>query len=366
VDIFGYYNRSGLPVYPLPGQRPLDERQTLAALIEIGAARARLWVVYYGDRQADPQRIIESWLDGHSFKASDRWFGNVRLALYAFPAATAGEMQALDMRFGPSIRLLGYRLGADRAAAGDIVPLTLYWQAGAALTERYKVFVHVIDEGNALWGQRDSEPSGGLRPTTTWQPGETIQDNYGLPVLAGTPPGSYQIEVGLYRLEDGSRLPVTGSAGQDVGDRVLLGPLGVVRPAVPPQASELGMQHEAAAPITHLRLLGYNLGRLGDDAPASAFSPGDVLHATLFWQLQALPPAETYVNVRLLDSRGQAARQAQSRLDSAAWQVGDVGRDQYLLPLSGLAAGQYRLVIDAQDGAGRRLGQATLSRVDVK
>ena len=366
VDVFGYYNKTTLPVYPLPRQRPLDEQATLAALGELAATSARLWVVYYGDQQADPQRLIESWLDAHSFKASDRWYGNTRLALYALPSATAGEMQPLDLRFGPSIRLVGYRLGAGQVAAGDITPLTLYWQASSVLAERYQVFVHVIDQSTLLWGQRDSEPGSGLRPTTTWQPGELIQDNYGLPVLPGTPPGQYQIEVGLYRADSGQRLPVTDAAGRPLGDRLLLGPLTVVRPVVPPQAAELGMQHESAAAFGALHLLGYNLGRLGSDAATSAFSASDVLHLALFWRLPSQPLLDLAVSVQVVDSRGQAVRQAQGQLSGAGGQAGDVVRDQYQIPLSGIVPGQYRLVVAIQDSAGRSLGQETLTRIDIK
>ena len=213
-----------------PHQRPLDEKATLAELADIAAGHSRIWVVYYGDQQADPTRVIASWLEQKAFKASDRWFGNVRLVLYAMPQASAGGMQPVNVGFGPAIRLMGYRLEAAAATAGDIVPLTLFWQAGSAVSERYVVFAHIIDTHNALWGQRDSEPGGGLQPTTTWRVGETMQDNYGIPILPGTPPGSYQIEIGMYRPDSGQRLQVTDSSGEALGDRVLIGPLVVDAP----------------------------------------------------------------------------------------------------------------------------------------
>lgn len=107
--------------------------------------------------------------------------------------------------------------------------LTLYWQADAPLTARYKTFTHVLGEvwnaanGNFIWGQVDGEPVEGQAPTTTWMPGAIIADRYRIPVAADAPPGSYRLEVGLYGLVDGLRLPVLDAAGQPLGDALTLG-----------------------------------------------------------------------------------------------------------------------------------------------
>jgi 4-amino-4-deoxy-L-arabinose transferase-like glycosyltransferase len=371
IDIFGYYYKGALPLYPLPHERPLDEKATLAELADIAAGHSRIWVVYYGDQQADPTRVIASWLEQTAFKASDRWFGNVRLVLYAMPQASVGGMQPVNATFGASIRLLGYRLEAAAATAGDIVPLTLFWQAGSAVGERYVVFAHIINTHNALWGQRDSEPGGGLQPTTTWRVGETVQDNYGIPILAGTPPGSYQIEIGLYRPDTGQRLQVTDSSGATAGDRVLIGPLVVARPAAPPTSAALGMQHSATSVFSGLRLLGYSLARLGQDPGATEFGGDDILHLSLFWQAPAQPLPDLTVAVQVLDSRGKAVRQTESRpadgdYPTNTWSAGEVVRDQHRLALAGLAAGQYRITIEVANTNGGKLGQAQIGEIRVK
>src|SRR5205814_9462806 len=100
------------------------------------------------------------------------------------------------------------------------VPITLRWRARAPIAERYTVFIHVIDPSEYLWGQHDGEPGGGARSTNGWLPGEDIFDRHGLPILAGTPPGEYQIEIGLYDSGSGARLPVLDAAGQPRGDRL--------------------------------------------------------------------------------------------------------------------------------------------------
>jgi hypothetical protein len=64
--------------------------------------------------------------------------------------------------------------------------------------------------------QRDAEPSDNQRPTTSWQRGERIEDNYGIAIPSNLPAGSYTLEIGMY---DGERRSVFA----DVGDHLVLG-----------------------------------------------------------------------------------------------------------------------------------------------
>lgn len=130
----------------------------------------------------------------------------------------------LQARFGGSIRLVGYDLPQTQFRAGDAVPLTLYWTTDEVLTTRYKVFTHLVgavwnaDGGNFLWGQQDNEPQADQLPTTRWAPGEVIVDRYRIKLAPNAPAGRYQLEVGMYGLLDGARLPAAGG-----GDAVMLG-----------------------------------------------------------------------------------------------------------------------------------------------
>ncbi|MFQ6059592.1 MAG: hypothetical protein ACE5MB_12015, partial [Anaerolineae bacterium] len=92
------------------------------------------------------------------------------------------------------------------------------------------VFTHLLDGGSRLWGQRDSLPLGGARPTTGWVPGEVLVDEYEIVVDPATPPGEYVIEIGMYQAATGQRLPVLDEEGQIVGDRILLSTAVVVQP----------------------------------------------------------------------------------------------------------------------------------------
>ena len=212
-EVFTYYYPDGPQVYPLPRSRPLDQAAVEMELAEIAAQHPRLFVLYWGDREADPQRVIESWLDAHTYKAAEQWINSIRFATYAVPMNLSGTPEVKSgARFGESITLDGYALPAAQLQAGDILQIDLFWRTDAPLRERYKVFVHVLDQNGQIVAQTDREPGGGQQPTTNWASNELIVDRYGVLIPADTPPGTYAIEIGLYGF-DGTRLPV--NAGGD-------------------------------------------------------------------------------------------------------------------------------------------------------
>lgn len=101
--------------------------------------------------------------------------------------------------------------------------MTLFWECGDALEEDYKVFVHLVDEEGQIIGQRDSEPVGGSRPTTTWVQGERITDNYGILVPDSAVEGEYRLLIGIYLPTTGERMLVLSSDLVVVEESVVLG-----------------------------------------------------------------------------------------------------------------------------------------------
>ncbi len=213
-EVFTYYYQGDAPVYPLPLGQP-DQALLEPELERIAAEHDRLYALYWGDTQRDPQRVIEQWLDTHAFKASEEWVGDVRFVVYGLEEM-AEELVAADAPFimpeGGHIRLVSYSPLPEHVRPGDIIPITLMWQADALPQQRYKVFLHLLDENGQLVAQRDSEPVGGWRPTTTWAVNESVEDNYGLLVPLVLPSGNYTLLLGLYDLfEPAARLPLNGS-----------------------------------------------------------------------------------------------------------------------------------------------------------
>jgi len=128
----------------------------------------------------------------------------------------------LEANLGDRVRFFGYDLDTTSVRPGDTLHLTLYWQALAEMDESYTVFTHLLDKDNLIRGQKDSLPVDGTLPTSCWVKDEIIVDEYEIPIQPDAPPGQYVIEIGMYQLETGQRLPVIGQEGQIIGGRILL------------------------------------------------------------------------------------------------------------------------------------------------
>ena len=218
-EVFTYYHPDR-NVYPAPYRPgPGGAASFLEPLVK---EHERLFVAYWGDAESDPNKRIESWLAEHAYKADDRWYGDVRLSTYATAALVETPEEDLDVSFGASIALRGYALGAVRVGAGEILPVTLFWEALEPMDEMYKVTVQLHDANGGLLGQKDSVPVDGLRPTTTWDPGTRIIDRYGVRIPDNAPSGKADVVTAVYDATDGERLPVRRD-GDSVGDAVTLG-----------------------------------------------------------------------------------------------------------------------------------------------
>jgi hypothetical protein len=123
---------------------------------------------------------------------------------------------------GGVVAFLGYDLEETSLGPGDILHLTLYWQAQKRMGKSYTVFTHLLDTQNQIWGQRDNVPVNGSYPTTDWWEGEVIADEYEIPIRIDALAGEYRIEIGMYDAMTGERLSVFTSQGQQLSDRVLL------------------------------------------------------------------------------------------------------------------------------------------------
>ncbi|MBC7262772.1 MAG: glycosyltransferase family 39 protein [Chloroflexi bacterium] len=367
IETFMLYYRGGLPIYPLPRQRPLDEDATQAELKEMITGRNRIFAIFWATDESDPHRFVETWLDEHAYKAIDSWYGDVRFVIYAVPCQSLGEriVHPVDARLGDSIRFRGYSLLTPEVEAGDILQLALFWEATSPIGHRYKVFVHAIDDHGHIVGQRDAEPGGGARLTTTWTPRELIVDNYGVPILPAVPPGRYQIEIGMYGLDDGVRLPIY-VPGKAVDDKLLLEPVVVRRGSAPPLAI-LDLQHHREADCGPLQLLGFTLVRLGfEHDPNVPLRPGDIAHLTLFWLAKETPPSDATLTFRLHDYSGHPIAEWHTSVTEGfypalIWLPGEIVRDQHNLPLpSGLTPGRYDLHLSLEYAPSAGIPSATL------
>jgi 4-amino-4-deoxy-L-arabinose transferase-like glycosyltransferase len=127
--------------------------------------------------------------------------------------------QRVDYRFGANIQLTGYDL---ETGPEGLLTVSLLWEATAEPEEGWHVFVHLLDAEGGLLAQHDGVPRQGEYPTWAWQPGERVWDAHTLDVPPGWQAGADALQVGLYRLEDGTRLPVYDGSGQRMTDDAAL------------------------------------------------------------------------------------------------------------------------------------------------
>ncbi|HIE37514.1 MAG TPA: phospholipid carrier-dependent glycosyltransferase [Anaerolineae bacterium] len=137
-------------------------------------------------------------------------------AKLAPPAAVAEPAHPLTVELADGVTLRGYDLAPEVAAPGEVVTLTLYWEAREAPAVDYQVFVHLLGEGLEPVAQGDAPPLGGDYPTGLWAPGEVIVDPHPLLLPEDLPPGRYRLSVGMYDLETMARLARLDGSGDAI------------------------------------------------------------------------------------------------------------------------------------------------------
>jgi hypothetical protein len=231
------------------------------------------------------------------------------------PEALPDGAIRLEVDLG-KIRLLGALVGDTTAHPGDVVALTLYWQALYPVEHDYTVFVHLLGQYDRVVAQRDAAPgfAHAARPTSSWTPGQIVADPHLLAVPAAAyAPDQAVWEVGLYDAGTGQRLHT--AAG---GDNVRLGAISI-RPADVPLQLGFG-------PVA---LTSYDPDRL-------AMAPGETLCVRLQWE--GTEPLQ--VTVQLVSEGGTVGIQVHGSLD----------QEVYLLPLGTDASpGAYDLQVLVTD-----------------
>lgn len=166
---------------------------------------------------------------------SDGWLplmdlrGDVTMAVARLkqpPPETAvpAQAQPIGTTFGDGL-VLSHALMPETVSLREPLALTLFWQVETAVTQDYTVFVHLLTPDGEFVAGQDGQPLDGLYPTSYWGEGETVVD--GRSWFADVPPGEYQLQVGLYLLATGQRLPVSGPHSE-LGDRVRLQTITIV------------------------------------------------------------------------------------------------------------------------------------------
>ncbi|HEX6384561.1 MAG TPA: hypothetical protein VF177_07825 [Anaerolineae bacterium] len=149
--------------------------------------------------------------------------------LLAHPLPANMVVQPAGYRFGQTVELVAYEVKPASARPGDLIEVTLYWRVRIPAAAYATVFVHVLDENDAVIAQHDAQPVAGTYPLPNWQPGTIIVDRHTLALPADLESGDYVLAVGLYDPNTLARWPVAepDGASRDDGRALLLTPLHV-------------------------------------------------------------------------------------------------------------------------------------------
>ncbi len=305
-------------------EAPITTPMTLSLTVPADVATGIYYVslrVFYGE-----QEIRAITAQGHTLGVTclrPVWIANRR---------AASAQDSIRARFGDEIVLRDDLRVQSTEGAWDI---RLTWQALKPLDKNYTLSLRMLAaDGTPLPGaQRDLEggPGYGFWPTTTWLPGEWLTDHVRMAVPEGIKPDqAAALMVVLYdRAQPG--FPALGSAVIPLIERTH-------------QFTAPPVQHPLAVAFGEkIALLGYNIEQ------------NDVLRLTLYWQATQSIETDYTVFVHLFDPTTETivrqidARPLNGLYPTNGWLPGEVVADTYVLPISGVAPGEYALAVGLYD-----------------
>ena len=196
-----------------------------------------------------------------------------------------------EANFSNILTLLGYDIGSG--TAGEHVPLTLFWQVENVPSGDFTPFVHMEDAWRTRWSQIETF----AYPTTQWQPGEVIIQRIDVPVTAGTPPGLYDLRLGLFNPNDQQRLAQFDNNGRYAGDSFFIENVYVAAGTLP-ENSVNPPYTLTATPRPGLQLLGFERG-------GQQVATGETFHLAFWWQAtQTQPDLITRLELMRSDNTG--------------------------------------------------------------
>lgn len=123
------------------------------------------------------------------------------------PIPSDGQLEIKPV-FGDAMRLDGLQLDVDEG----LLHIRAWWHALAPLESNYTVLVHIYDNEGTLLANGDTPPLHGGFPTSLWESGDSVVDEYTLEL----PPGGVQLGLGWYDPDTGVRLLTAETTQQGI------------------------------------------------------------------------------------------------------------------------------------------------------
>jgi hypothetical protein len=303
---------------------------TAEELVDLTLAYQPQAILVWGGRFVNNVSSYVEWVENNYQVA--RFYGRKR-AVYMPPASPPLPVYT----FGGQILFLGYDPDSVKIRDDGTLTLSLYWRALRPVEGDYRIYLKLLNGAYHVWGEQDARPFWDGFPTNEWEVDEVVFDPREIPVLPGTPPGSYQLAVSLYDPYQGQALELNS------GGELLLGPIEIERrKALSVEALDIQSPLQATLG-DRIHLLGYNV--------KSDFRPGDNLHLTLFWRCLEEMDKDYTVFTHLVDEAGKMWGQKDNPpvdgfYPTSRWEVGEIVRDQYdILISSETLPGEYQIEV---------------------
>lgn len=280
---------------------------------------------------------------------------------YALPLVDSIEDISKDSSFDDavfdSVRLLGVEVSPDVVQPGEMVNVTLYWEAQATPPTRLRAVVQLWTVGGRLVGQRDTTPAVAVYPPDLWRAGDVVRDTYRMQ-MNEQKPAMCRVAV---------RVMVGDELLGEVSSPTVLRLTGAPVPV-----------NEITRPLAYV--LGERIELIGYDVPTGPPLSGELLTVTLYWRVRAEMDKNYTVFVHLLDESGTLHAQGDGPpLDNdyptKFWSPGEVLADTHVVTLQDdppanahLLIGLYRLADGARLPAYTAQGERVLNdaiRLDI-
>jgi hypothetical protein len=211
---FDHYYRGQATIIPLPPdllpatQSPLDAR-ALSQLRSIVQQHPRVWLVLWQNQISDPTNVVEDTLiaEGQRLNVGEN-FHDMGVLLFDVRGANIidAPQYPVEAAFAEPVRAVGYNVDSRRIPIDTPLRFGLYLEATGPITGNYQIFTHLVAAEGTLIAQADHIAGADSYPTSLWKPGSLLYNRFEISVPPDTPPGEYQVLIGLY--DQRGRLPL--------------------------------------------------------------------------------------------------------------------------------------------------------------
>ncbi len=262
----------------------------------------------------------------------------------------------LNARVNNQITLVGSTLNSQRIRGGALIEPIVYWRAESPIAERWKFSAQVTDAQGHIWAEVEQEPQEGLMPTTQWQVGKLIGDQYALRLPPTMPMGDYWISVHAQRIAADALSP---------DNEATIATVRVAKNKESFTASQIEIPERLSVDMQEMRFLGFV-------PPRATIRGGELLRVGVYWRAREKPRGDYVVAVQLRDSTGRVAaeeanRPANGTYPTPQWDAGEVLLDwhDFDLPRE-MPSGAYELWVLLREAvSGRVIGETTFASMRV-